>query len=282
MNPRVKSRLVSALRITALLLSLAIRGHAAADAVPPGAAELGYSKQVINEHPAVSDIAPGRNGNYKWFSGQWYNKTSPSPDHYTTNQGVLTLSLDGDLSSAPLDFSESVLPALPGDKGFYAEFEVQLSDNDPDHWPAVWLMPVEHDNKQRDSSPPDPPGFERWMELDVDEGGFGPGLLGTVIDWKGIWPHYERTLNENHFSKIPLDRTQKHIFGASYDPVQGRVTWWVDGARQMSAQTVSAVAAHQHFYLILSAQTHGKQKPYTMMVSAVRAFVSPDSPLPAK
>lgn len=67
---------------------------------PPGAAALGYFKRVINERPVASDIAPGESGNYKWFSGQWYAKP-PSLDHYSTTNGVLTLSLDGDLVSAP-------------------------------------------------------------------------------------------------------------------------------------------------------------------------------------
>jgi hypothetical protein len=45
------------------------------------------------------------------------------------------------------------------------------------------------------------------MELDVDEGGLAPGLLGTVL----------------------------HTFGGSYDPVHQRVSWWVDGVRKIWA-----------------------------------------------
>jgi len=258
------------------LASWLLSAPARADAVPAGAAELGYVKCVINEHPAVADIAPGDKGAYKWFNAQWYNHTPPSPDHYAMVDGGLSLSLDGDLVSAPRDFSPGVLPLLSGDKGFYAEFEVQLLDSDPDHWPAVWLMPAEHNARQEDSSSPHPTGFERWMELDVDEGGFGPGLTGTVIDWTGIFPHYARTLNKNNVSKVPLDRTHIHIFGASYDPVLSEVTWWVDGVKQYSATTVSDVGAHQHFYLIISAQSHGKRVPYNMIVRAVRAFVPPN------
>ena len=121
------------------------------------------------------------------------------------------------------------------------------------------------------------------MELDVDEGGFGPGLLGTVLDWKGIWPHYERFFNHNHRSPAVLDRTRKHTFGAGYDPDRRRVTWWLDGVQQMSAGTnhVPAIAAQQHFYLIISAQSHKTRKGYTMFVSGVRAYVPARSPLPA-
>lgn len=250
--------------------------------VPPGAVELGYTKRVINEHPTTADIAPSKNGPYKWFSGQWYARTPPSLDHYQTTNGVLQLSLDGDLASVPRNFSAGQLPLLAGEKGFYVEFDVWLSDNDPDHWPAVWLMPVEHNNKQQDHYGDDPVHFERWMELDVDEGGFGPGLLGTVLSWTEIWPHYKRVFNHNHQSPAALDRTHPHTFGASYDPVHQQVTWWLDGVRQMSAgaPAVPAIAIRQHFYLIIGAQSHGARKAYRMYVSGVRAFVPPDSPLP--
>jgi hypothetical protein len=272
----------------ALLVSLCVASFAQdIPAVPPGAAALGYTKCVINEHPAVADIAPAKNGDFKWFSGQWYNGQPPSLDHYTMQDGVLVLSPGGDLVSTSRDFSGGKLPLLPGYDGFYVEFEVRLSGNDPDFWPAVWLMPAEHSGKQEDRYLGDPPGFERWMELDVDEGGFGPGLTGTVHSWTGIWhgdPDYARVMNtQNNVSKTPLDRSQKHVFGASYDPIRQQATWWVDGVEQMSAgyPCVPAIACRQHFYLIMGNQTHGANKPYQMFISGVRAFVPPSSPLPA-
>lgn len=249
--------------------------------VPPGAAELGYTKCVINEYPDIADIAPGRNGNWKWFSGQWYVKDCPSLDHYKMIDGVLALKLGGNLVSAPLDFSEGKLPLLAGAEGFYVEFEVRLSDNDSDHWPAVWLMPAEHDGKH-DHYEGDPPGFERFMELDVDEGGFGPGLTGTVHSTEGIWPKWKHIQNPNNVSPVPLDRSHWHIFGASYDPHRQEVTWWVDGQKQMNAGApyVPEVAAKQHFYLILSGQGHKEKKPHFTFVRHIRAFVPPTSSLP--
>ena len=252
--------------------------------VPPGAAALGYTKCVIDERPTAADIAPAKSGDFKWFSGQWYSSKPPSLEHYRMVNGVLALSLDGDLVSAPRDLAgPGRLPALPGDKGFYVEFDVRLSDNDPDHWPAVWLMPVEHSGKQADHYEGDPKGFERWMELDVDEGGFGPGLAGTVHNWTDVYPHYKHIQNPNNVPKVPLDRSQWHTFGASYDPVGKTATWWVDGVKQMSATSpyVPDIAAKQHFYLIISAQSHGKKTDHQMFVRSVRAYVPPESPLPA-
>jgi len=267
-----------------LLLALCLASVAFAQ-VPPGAAALGYSKCILNERPAVADIAPGKNGDFKWFSGQWYSSEAPSADHYTMSEGVLALSLGGDLVSTSRDFSGGKLPLLPGADGFYVEFEVRLSGNDPDYWPAVWLMPAEHSGKQEDHYEGDPAGFERWMELDVDEGGFGPGLTGTVHSWTGIWhgnPDYARVMNHNNVLQTPLDRSQRHVFGASFDPVKMQVTWWVDGVQQIvaSGDCVPEIAKKQHFYLIMGAQTHGAKKPYQMFISGVRAYVPAACALP--
>ena len=275
----MNKRLVSVLAGMGLFLAgCSVYRVATAKPVPPGAAALGYTTCILDERPSVADIAPGKSGGFKWFSGQWYFAEAPSLDNYRMVNGELALRLGGDLVSAPRDFSApGRLPALPGDTGFYVEFDVRLSDNDPDHWPAVWLMPWEHNSRLEDQYEGDPKGFERFMELDVDEGGFGPGLTGTVHSSEGIWPKYEHVQNPNNVCKEPIDRSQKHTFGASYNPADKTATWWVDGVRQMSATSphVPDIAAKQHFYLILSAQSHGKNKDYLMFVSGVRAFVPP-------
>jgi len=268
---------------TCFTLGIAPYSPTRASAVPPGAAALGYTKCVINEKPSLADIAPGTKGPFKWFSGQWYAAEKPALSKYSTKHGVLALSLDGDLVSAPNDFSAGKLPLLPGADGFYVEFDYWLSDPDADHFPAVWLMPAEHNGAQEDQYAGDPPGYERWMELDVDEGGFGPGLTGTVHSSYGIYAQgYKQVQNGNNVSGVDLDRTKKHTFGASYDPIKQTAAWWVDGVKQMSATgpEVPEVGARQHFYLLISAQSHGKKIPYTLYVSGVRAYVDQNSPLP--
>lgn len=252
--------------------------------IPHGASTLHYTKCVIDEHPTAADIAPDKNGSYKWFSGHWSIKVPATPDHYQTVNGALVISLGGEIAGVPRDFSAGLLPLLSGANGFYVEFDVQLSDNDPDHFPAVWLMPAEHNGKKVDHYQGDPDGFERWLELDVDEGGLGRGMTGTVHSWSGIYPAYKSEQNPNNHSPVMLIRNHKHTFGASYDPTHQQVTWWLDGARQWFAKApyVPDVASRQSYYLIISAQTHGAQKPYTMTITGVRAYVPPSSPLPAK
>lgn len=250
-------------------------GEASAHVIPAGAAAAGFMKCLFDEAPQLEEISPDRKGNFKWFSGQWYASKVPEMAKYSMKDGVLTLAEGGDLVSYPPDFSHpGLLPTLSGKKGFYVEFEVSLSENDPDHFPAVWLMPVEKNGQKWDVYPGSPKGFERWMELDVDEGGFGPGLTGTVHCWWGIYPNYRHIQNPNNVSRKPLDRTQSHRFGASYDPRTSTVCWWVDDEFQMSAAApfVPEIAKQQHFYLIMGAQTHKEKKPYQMRIHAVRAF----------
>ncbi len=272
--------------------------------LPPGAAELGYTKIVIDERPKLADIAPGKTGNYKWFRGATWTPTQPPLSNFTETNGVLTIlqKADGTTNSlvgAPHDFVGGVFPRLLGSEGFYIEFEVSLSSNNTDHWPAVWLMPAEHNGGNSFGQPlgdvypnifpNDPPGYERWMELDVDEGGFRPGMLGSVISWEGQWTPggYPQPVISNSWAAggAALDRTQRHVFGASYDPIQQRVTWWLDGVKFYTADNtvlagcISPVAELQSFYPILGAQAHGPWKttptpavPYSMYIHAVRAY----------
>jgi hypothetical protein len=136
-------------------------------------------------------------------------------------------------------------------------------------------MPIEHNLRQEDHYPMDPPGFERWFELDVDEGGFGPGLHGTAISWQGIWPQYKKIQNRTTNSAEPLDRLQPHVFGVSYNAKTLTATWWVDGEAQLSAGSpeIPDIARQQHFYLIVSAQTRKDEIPYTLYLYGMRAFV---------
>jgi hypothetical protein len=264
--------------------------------VPPGAAQLGYTRCVYDERPQYADIAPSNTGNYKWFRGAcWSSPSTIAPaSNYADTNGILTLLQKGDgktpsLVGAPHDFNGGIIPRLSGSNGFYVEFEVRLSANDPDHWPAVWLMPAEHNggNGQplQDVYPGDPAGYERWMELDVDEGGFRPGPMGSVISWQGIWSQGYQNVTCNSWSSprssAALDRTQWHTFGASYDPQNSRVTWWFNGVKYFTADNsvlagcVPEIAKQQHFYPIMGAQTHGALKPYSLFVRRVRAFMPP-------
>ena len=256
--------------------------------VPKGAVELGLGKCLFDERPKVADISPDRRGKHKWYSGQWYAKMPPM-DLYRDVDGALEIAADdkrrtyGDLVSCPRkisDAGDAQLPFLDGAAPFYVEFEVSLSDNDPDHFAAVWLMPVEKIFGNMPHYEGDPTGegwkMERWTEIDVDEANFGPGMTGTVHNWWGFGhPNYHHIQNPNNVLREKLDRTQRNRFGASYDPKTLTVKWYLNDRLMIEAAYpyVSAIAREQHFYMIMGAQWHGKHVPYKMYVHRVRAYV---------
>jgi len=250
-----------------------------ADTLPPlGAIANGYTINVIKLCPKAEDIAISSMEHKPLYSGLWFSKKNKNQSLYTTTKNALRIFSGGVVSTARDNSTIGSLPLLSGKNGFYVEFEVSLSDNNKDHWPALWLLPVEHNNRQDDHFAGDPEKYERWMELDVDEGGFGPGFMGTVISWTGIWPNYQLVTNEhNKMSKIALDRSQPHIFAASYDPENGKVTWWLDNVLQMTAEapSVPEIAKYHNYYLIISAQQHKEKIPYFLDLHGIRAFIRP-------
>jgi hypothetical protein len=259
----------------------------AADAcptAPPGAKALGYVRKVFCVSPTTADISVSNNVPSLLYSGPWYTNGVFPMSMYSASGQALALASGAYVSTETRKSLPGILPLLPGSSGFYVEFAERLSDNDPDHWPAVWLMPQEHNSSQSDHQAGDPAKYERWMELDVDEGGFNKtGHHGAMINWYSTYPNYERVASSNDpVSSPPMDRTQEHIFGMSYDPVRSVVTWWVDGVNVGTASTaaVPAVVKTYHYYLIMCNQTHGLNHPYTMYVRYFSAWTASAVPNP--
>jgi hypothetical protein len=254
------------------------------DNVPQGAAALGYNKKIIDLIPTTQDIAPGRTGNYALFEGMFYDPTPPDKSPFSMENGVLKLPLGKSVATQSRISTQGTLPYLNGSTGFYVEFDVRLSNNHRDHWPAVWVMPQEHNIRGDDHEAGDPPGYERWMELDVDEGGFGPGTLSSVLDWQGMFDHrdgqYWRDYPANRIrgnvvtnfaAKDYLDRTKRHSFGASYHPGSRAIQWYLDDTLIFKA-SAPAVASQHQYYMIAGAQSHGAKVPYDMFLHRIRAY----------
>lgn len=244
-------------------------------AMPAGATQVGALQLVIQDCPKLADVdftglADGR----KYYSGLWFIKPRPSSLYEQADDGVI-LKKGGVLATVKMNSYPGYYPLLSGSRPFYIEAQASTSSNDPDNFPAVWLMPIEHNLRLEDVYPPDPKGFERWLELDIDEGGFGPGGHNTAISWSGKWPNYQKLQNPNATSKIPLDRTQPNVFGVSYDPATLTVRWWLNGQQVLEAGPpyVPEIARRQNFYLIVSAQSHRNISDYQMKFMGVRAYV---------
>jgi hypothetical protein len=243
--------------------------------IPPGARELNLTKTVINLCPKVSDIALDGKGRSVLYNGTWWNPEIPTADHYQDSpDGSLSIALGGRLTTVSRDMKPGKLPLLSGKHKFYVEFEAYISENLKDHWPALWLMPIEHNVQHDDHRPGESKKYERWLEIDVDEGGFAPGPMATAIAWEGVWPNYKRTRSNPNLRNDPIDRTQKHIFGVGYDPQSLTLSFWHNNKLQYVAKppAIPEIARDQNFYIIMSAQTKGKKLPYTMNVVQVRAY----------
>lgn len=249
-------------------------------ATPEGAAQVGALQPLFRDCPRIDDVDfTGRADDRKYYSGVY---TSPPKDRsfYGQAEDGVVIQRGGVLSTAKVTSYPGRFPLLSGARPFYIEAQVATSSNHRDNFPAIWLMPIEHNPRMEDVYAPDPKSFERWFELDIDEGGFGPGGHHTAISWSGIWPNYKKIQNPNPTSKVPLDRTQPNVFGVSYSPQTLTVRWWLNGQQVLEAAHpyVPEIARRQNFYLIVSAQSHKNINHYQMKLLGVRAFVGDVAP----
>jgi hypothetical protein len=244
-------------------------------ATPPGAAQVGALQLVIRDCPQLATVDfTGRADGSKYYAGLYFTQPKDRGLYEQASDGLI-LKRGGAVSTVKMTSYPGLFPLLSGARSFYIEAQVATSSNDPDNFPAIWLMPIEHNLRLEDVYPPDPKGFERWFELDIDEGGFGPGSHHTAISWSGKWPNYKKVQNPNPTSKVPLDRTQSNVFGVSYDPATLTVRWWVNGQQVLEAgpPAVPEIARRQNFYLIVSAQSHRNISNYQMKFMGVRAYI---------
>lgn len=259
------------------------------DEPPVGAKILGYFNKVIDFYPTVEDIAPnGTADGYKLYDGMFYHKKAANRWKYTFKNGALVIPNNSMLVTQKRTSKAGQLPYLSGEKGFYVEANFSLNSNDPQVFSAFWLMPWEHNLAQTDHYPGDPPGYERWMELDVDEGKFSAGTTSSVISWEGVFDIKTRRYYRDHptnripgstitnfRSKVALDRTKRHVFGASYDPLSGGiVTWYLDGKKiaQSGKGAAPEVAKLQNFYMIIGNQYEGDFPKYELYLYRLSAW----------
>lgn len=280
---QIKSTLVlRQLVLVASLLSWAGEVHSTdqmicrEDAIPEGAAEVQAHQLVFRDCPQIVDLDfTAKADDKKYYSGLWFGKKPKDRSFYEQADDGLIIKRGGLVAMVKMNSYRGLFPLLKGNRSFYIEAQVATSSNDKDNFPAIWLMPIEHNLRLEDVYEPDPSGFERWFELDIDEGGFGPGGHHTAISWTGKWPDYKKIQNPNPTSKVPLDRTQPNVFGVSYSPETLSVRWWLNGQKVLEAGPpyVPEIARKQNFYLIVSAQSHKNVSIYQMKFMGVRAFV---------
>lgn len=243
--------------------------------VPFAASEVGARDVLYIDCPRLEDVDyTGLGDSRKYYNGLWYKKKNSDNFFEAADDGII-IKIGGDLATVKVNSYPGYFPLFNGRQSFYIEVQASITSNDRDNFPAIWLMPIEHNFRLDDVYHPDPIGFERWFELDIDEGGFGPGGHHTAISWTGKWPDYKKIQNPKPTLKESLDRTKPNVFGVSYDPKTLTVRWWLNGRKVLEAGPpyVPEVARLQNFYLIVSAQSHRNISDYQLKFMGVRAFV---------
>lgn len=242
--------------------------------LPAGASYGNYNRLLFLSRPSNDGISGDNECGY-WFRDIWYKKNRSKSEKFKIHDDYMIISTGGEIVSFSRDFACGKVPLISGAGGFYIEFRYKLSNNNKKNWPAVWLMPVEHNNEKRDVYG-DVVGWQEWMELDVDEGGFGPGVTGTVHSWSGIYPKFSNLQNKNNIHGVELDRTAFNRFGASYDPEKLEVVWWLNDREIIKSGPpyVPMVSRLQNYYIIISNQFHGDAvDPYDIVFDYVAVYV---------
>ncbi len=273
--------LLTPLVVAALCLAWPAAAHASDSLIckdtetPQGATQVGALQPLFRDCPRIDDVDfTGRADGHKYYNGLYFTQPKDRSLYEQADDGVV-MQRGGVLATAKMTSYPGQFPLLSGARPFYIEAQVANSSNHRDNFPAIWLMPIEHNRRMEDVYAPDPKSFERWFELDIDEGGFGPGGHNTAISWSGIWPNYKKIQNPNATSKVALDRTLPNVYGVSYSPDTLTVRWWLNGKQVLEATQpyVPDIARRQNFYLIVSAQSHRNNTDYQMKLMGVRAFV---------
>jgi len=157
------------------------------------------------------------------------------------------------------------LPILSGKDGFYVECTMSYSRNDRLYNGAFWLMPT---CKLQGGDHP-----EWFMELDVDEAKFGPGISGTIHNMGEGRPF--RIQNWTNVMPEPIDRRIPHTLGAAYDPKTLTVSWWVNGrfSHRSEAPFVPTVVRDLEYFLIVEAEKRWIYPDYDCQIHSVKAYV---------
>jgi hypothetical protein len=244
--------------------------------LPAGASALGYTTQVFYDQPQLSEVSStDTDSTSKWYPGGFSSPVANNLQKRTllSMQGSeLAIGLGGEIDSETHASKAGALPLLSGAKGFYIEFAMRLSSNDSDHFTGLYLETQEHDLAKDDHLAADPAGFERWTEIDVSETGYGPGSLGTVINWTGTYPHYTSQAFNSWGHDAALDLTVEHIYGISYDPITNTLQWYIDNKPTWKAVPPNSVIKNWQYFVVMEASSRGSHIPYDMFIRYVAAY----------
>jgi hypothetical protein len=248
---------------------------------PLGAASLGYRTCQFNVTPQASDITHANDPSFKFSDGPYYGARPnwTDPVLATTVNGALSLNNTGTaagyIASQMQTSIAGSLGYLSAAKGFYVKTRYALSNADPDHWDAFYLNPMEKVN-----------GALSYGEIDIQEGGYSKsgGMFSTIIQWLGPYVTgvgYGKGLQQSMFTAPAIDPTKPHDYGVSYNPIRKLLIYDCDDVPTFTVDTtqkdpngnvIDDGIRNYHYYMILCPQSHGKNVPYSMLISNLQAW----------
>ena len=244
--------------------------------LPAGATALGYTRQLFYDEPQLTEVSTtDLDSTSKWYPGSFSDHVSRNVTRLellSMENSQLAIGLGGGITSETHASTVGAIPFLSGAQGFYVEIAMRLSSNDSDHFTGLFLQTVEHDLAKHDHLATDPAGFERWTEIDLSEAGYGPGSLSSVMNWSGIYPHYDPHVFNNYGQEAALDWTQEHRYGVSYDPGTNELQYYIDDVPTFKASPPNSVIKLFHYYVVIEASSHGSHTPYDMFIRYVKAY----------
>lgn len=249
---------------------------ASATLVPPCAQALGFTHNFWFLKPTTADISFATNTTFKMYA----SPGSSTANFTTTGDGLLSMNQLGGgslgLDSVNNSGVAGLLPTLLSSNSWYFEAGLRITNNSPDHWQAVYSNPTEKVGH----------GTQPYVEVDGDEqiGGLSVnnpfyGSTNSALNWASGSSGAATTYNNLGVSVTGpnIDRTVEHIYGYYYNASNGEIGYCLDGVKQpLTVNTVSlgfnANINPLHYYLILNADSHGANVPYSLIVRYIAAW----------
>jgi hypothetical protein len=273
--------------------------------VPAGAAALGYTQLLwILINPNLSQINPGPYGSTTQndlYNGYWGNSGASFSlfSNLSMVNGVLQaayqqtaqtwIGTQNTNGSGPP--AAGNLPWLANANGWYSECALSTTAWTTDSWFAYWLQSTEYNNAGTSGviNPAQAAYLKQWLEVDVWEAGASAGYQGNLCYHNGV-SGTQGVSNYQNPSFTNPDQTQPQVYGASWGPTTGTVSWYINGVNSSSRSCLNNVGTEagvvvnstslawlntQHMYANIDCGSHGANTPYGLNVYYLAAWGPP-------
>lgn len=214
------TRTIAASTFAAAAGTLSLLGAVAADAAgasPPDAAvAVGYTHETLASfRPNSVDLGDTRKSGFDWYLFRFFGGHAKSANVVVNADGSVTLNGDvtgpnGEISTAAPAQNRAKFVGVAFGGGAYIEAAIKFdtaaaSARQSPGWPSFWALSLEHAATGAEQWPGKPPGYRRFMELDIFEYDIKDGANyygANMHDWYGV---YNRTCPGHAFCDAGRD-----------------------------------------------------------------------------